>query len=329
MPVRATNSRTRCDPFAVADRALSGKPRELARVRRDDRGFAAQYVEPFGEVKERARVDDDRQLVARQELADDRPGTGIETQARSDCNRPIMFRNFEQRFDDGRGGRIVGELDDDLLDEMRAQRGGDAGRRGDGDVAGARARGGARAQHCRARKLRRAGDDERRAGAAFIGRAGAHRQQPRKCIVVEGGKLRGRAQQVLGDSDVGVPKLAGKVARRIEEQPGFYGAEGDGRAGSHRVVADRAGQRVDAGWNVDRDHRVRAQRRARRTAARYGCASGRRAPVPKSPSMPIAPSSATSASSSVAGNSRIATPASRARRSAAARAAETFRIGAA
>lgn len=116
------------------------------------------------------------------------------------------------------------------------------------------------AQHRRSGELRRTGDHQRRARRAFIGFGRAHRQQPQERIVVERGEAaRLRRQNRFVDSDRRIPQLADEVARRVEKKPGLRGADRHGDFRTHGAGADRAGQRIDAAWDIDRKYPVPAR----------------------------------------------------------------------
>ena len=80
---------------------------------------------------------------------------------------------------------LVPRGEDDLLDEVAANRGGGAGRRRDRYVAGPRAGRTACAQHGRPGELRRPCEHERRAGSAFLRISVAFGQQCDEFAVVQ------------------------------------------------------------------------------------------------------------------------------------------------
>ena len=116
------------DAFAVANRTFSGEPRELARVRRHDRGLAAQNLEVLREVKERARVDDGRQRLRARNPVTMAPVRSSSPRPGPIAIDPLRFEMSRRSSTTSLGRSVVGKFDDDLFDEMRAQQICDAAR---------------------------------------------------------------------------------------------------------------------------------------------------------------------------------------------------------
>ena len=168
MPVRPTNSRMRSTRVPGSTVPRPERRGELAGVRRDDARLAAQQFEAFAQVEEPACVHDERRGRCRRESVRRSRRCGRPVRGRAPARRrrcASKIRAVLRRRPRARGSSS--SVDDDLFDEVRAQRGGCGLRRRDGDVARAGARGCARAEHRGARKLRRARDDERRAGGTL------------------------------------------------------------------------------------------------------------------------------------------------------------------
>ena len=185
MPVRATNARSRSSRVPGSTVPFTGEPRELALVRRDHAAFAAQHVQMLREMEERARVGHERQLEPFDEAAHDRPYCRRSARARArgrrSCNGCEIAQVPDRARRTSRSGHVITTCSTRCARSVEAA---SLGRR-DRHVTGARPRRAARAQHRRAGKLRRAGDDQRCAGAALLRSRSALGKQLEEFALVE------------------------------------------------------------------------------------------------------------------------------------------------